>query len=317
VQASGAFSETPVKLRSSIPGFWQKIGVFFSSPVMRYALPALVVTTVIAISLLALRQERPVMVAQHQTSTPEPNTGSAEKPTASLVQTPTPRTETRVGSGSNAAATNDKTSAPAGRSENAKTTSGSDFVDKAPEFKDAGAAPPPTSPSETSISQPTFAPEPKAGALASGRMVPADAMKKAQTEEQTVDRVAQQRERDEYEVNALNRAEANQSASKAKAPSGPRRVGGLMADQRADRGTDKNEAGDKEQTRSISGRRFRRQGNAWIDTSYDSSRATINLTRGSEQFRALVADEPEIRTIANTLSGEVLVVWKGKAYRIR
>jgi hypothetical protein len=41
------------------------------------------------------------------------------------------------------------------------------------------------------------------------------------------------------------------------------------------------------------------------------------MTRGSERFRALVADEPEIRQIAEQLSGEFIVVWKGRAYRIR
>jgi hypothetical protein len=41
------------------------------------------------------------------------------------------------------------------------------------------------------------------------------------------------------------------------------------------------------------------------------------MARGSEQFRALVADEPEIKKIAEQLDGEVIVVWKGRAYRIR
>lgn len=70
------------------------------------------------------------------------------------------------------------------------------------------------------------------------------------------------------------------------------------------------------ETRSIAGRRFRRRGSAWVDTSYNSSQATINVTRGSEQYRALVADEPELRRIAQQLDGEVIVVWKGRAYRI-
>jgi hypothetical protein len=70
------------------------------------------------------------------------------------------------------------------------------------------------------------------------------------------------------------------------------------------------------ETRSAGGRRFRRQGNAWIDTAYNSSRATINVARGSEQYRALIADEPAIGNIANQLGGEVIIVWKGRAYRI-
>jgi hypothetical protein len=68
--------------------------------------------------------------------------------------------------------------------------------------------------------------------------------------------------------------------------------------------------------RSVGGRTFRRQGKAWVDTAYSSSRATVNVSRGSEQYRALVADEPTLRTIAEQLGGEVVVVWKGRAYRI-
>ena len=70
------------------------------------------------------------------------------------------------------------------------------------------------------------------------------------------------------------------------------------------------------ETRSVGGRQFRRQGSAWVDTAYNSSRSTINMARGSEQYRALVADEPALRSIAEQLSGEIIVVWKGKAYRI-
>jgi hypothetical protein len=74
---------------------------------------------------------------------------------------------------------------------------------------------------------------------------------------------------------------------------------------------------DEAETTSISGHRFRKQGAIWIDVAYKSSHDTVNVTRGSEQYRALVADEPGIRTIAEQLRGEVIVVWKGRAYRIR
>lgn len=71
------------------------------------------------------------------------------------------------------------------------------------------------------------------------------------------------------------------------------------------------------ETRSVAGRRFRKQGGVWTDTAYDSSRETTSLRRGSEQYRALIADEPEIKRIADELDGEIIVVWKGRAYRIR
>jgi len=55
----------------------------------------------------------------------------------------------------------------------------------------------------------------------------------------------------------------------------------------------------------------------WIDMAYNTSTPTTNINRGSEQYRALIGDEPGLKTIAEQLSGEVIVVWKGKAYRIR
>ena len=77
------------------------------------------------------------------------------------------------------------------------------------------------------------------------------------------------------------------------------------------------EAQTDEETRTIAGRRFRKERGIWTDTAYDSSTATVNMARDSEQFRALVADEPAIGTIAKQLDGELIVVWKGRAYRIR
>ena len=70
-------------------------------------------------------------------------------------------------------------------------------------------------------------------------------------------------------------------------------------------------------TRTVAGRKFRRDGDAWVDTAYNSSQSATVVRRNSEQFRALVADEPELRRIADALGGEVTVVWKGRAYRIR
>jgi hypothetical protein len=69
-------------------------------------------------------------------------------------------------------------------------------------------------------------------------------------------------------------------------------------------------------TREVAGHHFRREGGAWIDSVYNSQRI-INVARGSEQFRALAADEPSIRQIAEELAGEVIVVLSGRAYRIR
>src|SRR6185436_3226489 len=70
-------------------------------------------------------------------------------------------------------------------------------------------------------------------------------------------------------------------------------------------------------TRSVAGRRFQKKGGVWIDTAYDSSKDVMTVTRGSEGYRTLVADEPSIKTIADELDGEIIVVWKSRTYRIR
>src|SRR5713226_3179164 len=67
------------------------------------------------------------------------------------------------------------------------------------------------------------------------------------------------------------------------------------------------------ETRSVAGRKFRRQGNAWVDTRFKSSMWITKVARGSDEFRAL---DSEVRSIAEQLGGEVIVVRKGKAYRI-
>ncbi|MDT5060455.1 MAG: hypothetical protein QOH63_914 [Acidobacteriota bacterium] len=73
--------------------------------------------------------------------------------------------------------------------------------------------------------------------------------------------------------------------------------------------------GRSSETRSVGGHKFRKQGSAWVDTAYKSSLSTTNVARGSEQYRALVADEPSLRAITQQLGGEVIVVWKSRAYR--
>ncbi|HEV2881050.1 MAG TPA: zf-HC2 domain-containing protein [Pyrinomonadaceae bacterium] len=71
------------------------------------------------------------------------------------------------------------------------------------------------------------------------------------------------------------------------------------------------------ETRTVAGRKFRRQGDAWVDTAYNAGQSYTVVRRNSEQFRALVADEPQLRHIAGALDGDVTVVWKGRAYRFR
>jgi hypothetical protein len=66
-------------------------------------------------------------------------------------------------------------------------------------------------------------------------------------------------------------------------------------------------------TTSAGGKTFRRTDNVWYDTAY-GNQATTNVTRGTSEYKKL---DKDLRVIAENLGGTVVVVWKGKAYRIR
>ena len=63
----------------------------------------------------------------------------------------------------------------------------------------------------------------------------------------------------------------------------------------------------------VSGRTFERKQGVWYDSSYQGH-PTINVRRGSDEFKRLDAG---LRSIANSLSGTIVVVWGSKAYRIQ
>jgi hypothetical protein len=67
------------------------------------------------------------------------------------------------------------------------------------------------------------------------------------------------------------------------------------------------------ETRSVGGRKFRKQGNSWVDVKFKSSMTLKSISRGSSEFADL---DSGLRSIAQQISGEIIVVWKGKAYLI-
>ena len=72
-----------------------------------------------------------------------------------------------------------------------------------------------------------------------------------------------------------------------------------------------------EESRAVAGHRFRRAGGAWVDVNYKTSMSSTGVRRGTDAYRALVADIPELGRVAEQLGGEVIVVVRGRAYRIR
>jgi hypothetical protein len=68
------------------------------------------------------------------------------------------------------------------------------------------------------------------------------------------------------------------------------------------------------ETRSVGGHKFRRQASGWIDQKFKSSMAMKSISRGSDEFKEL---DSGLRSIAQQLSGQLVVVWKGQAYLIK
>jgi hypothetical protein len=126
---------------------------------------------------------------------------------------------------------------------------------------------------------------------------------------------------------ARDRADKQDGTFARNAPPPPAATAAKRTRREMDRGQDETRpaqdaergegAGAAAETRNVGGRKFRRQGAAWVDTAYRAGQSQTIVRRNSEQFRALVADEPELRRIAAALGGDVTVVWKGRAYRFR
>jgi hypothetical protein len=80
------------------------------------------------------------------------------------------------------------------------------------------------------------------------------------------------------------------------------------------RKSDKAGRAQSDEITSAGGRKFRRVGGIWVDLKFKSSMSLTTVSRASGDFAAL---DSKLRSIAQQLGGEVVVVWKGKAYRIR
>ena len=327
------------------PTSWRKwLGAIFSPPVLRYGVPALALFAVIIVAIVATRSQREAAsVAQNKdgsgysapadapglskagntaaTGTAQNHSNSNAAPFSEqqsqtqpvVVGTPLPATSAPLEEAAPAVSQNTVAKPATSQADDAKDKSG-EFVGGKREQDEVAAAAPPPAPKSPVLSAPAATePEnrdrreaqkeskvaekgddalPMNGRAAGGVIV----NKKMETNE---DREGAGR----TTSTTTARSTQNQVRRKpsAAAKSGP-----------ADMATEKERSAE---TRNVGGRYFQRQGSAWVDTAYNSSRSTTNIRRGSEQYRALVADEPGLRTIAEQLGGEVLVVWKSRAYR--
>jgi hypothetical protein len=280
-------------------GFRKFLASLFTPMVLRYAAPALGLILVAAIGFVVLRSNQPERYVAQNTAT-ETQQQPVASPAASYTD--------RYGDGASKTAptsaqvdekrkeTNQPAQpAPVPNAPPAVTRVEADVAkDKAvdqpkPEEQPASAANEPPPPAKTAPSTPEQSPQ----AAAETVKVQPVAQEKKEL------RVAQREDKD-------NLARAKKPADAVSATSGA--SGKFQVDGVADMKTD---------TRTVAGRRFRKHSGVWVDTAYDSSKDAVTLARDSEQYRALVADEPAIKTIAEQLEGEIIVVWKGHTYRIR
>ena len=288
-------------------GFRKFLASLFTPMVLRYAAPALGLIVVAAIGFVVLRRNQPDrFVAQNTETAPQ------QKPVASpaaltdsyadSVTAPSPERldEERKQKNQPAQPAPPPNMPPSVTSVDAEVSKDKAVAQPKPEEQPAPAANEPapvkTAPAATPEQSPRAA-ETEA-AKNEVRVQSADASQK--------EKKLRDEEREDRKKDSDNFARARKPADSVSAPA----TG-------AARGMQSGGADLSANTRSVAGRRFRKQGSVWVDTAYDSSKDAVTLSRSSEQYRALVADEPAIKTIADQLEGEIIVVWKGHTYRIR
>jgi hypothetical protein len=292
--------------------FWQSLTALFSLPVLRYALPAVLLTGVLAIGLLALRDQRQTdLVAVNQPAAP----------TAPVVQS-TEQTGNSAASSAPSSATQQPVAdanAPSSAPRNSQDPA-TGLISQTTPAKPGGITTDGVTAKEVrelpvvvgGVAQPAYAPEPPPPPKTSN-----EADKKSEaSKEGMFDRAAARRNEDEPKLASKDDSPTHGPSRSRSMSTVSRRDADSADGGRAVSNAEKKSVAEEVETRSVSGRRFRRQGNAWIDTAYDGSPNAMSVGRGSEQFRALMADEPGLRAIQQ-LGGEVVVVWKNRAYRFR
>lgn len=330
--------------------WWKRLGGFFSPMTLRYAAFALVLISVAGVVFLVTRRpQESSLIAQSNTTNPVPesavrppgevtsgnplqsegnNNAPASKPSPSPQNSPfadqpakpdQPRPETVAAAPPQPAKESDVISNPgivaSKRAEPAPT-------EPAPSY--APPPPPVVSQRQDSVTREQQSQLSSAQAAGGRKSGPADQFK-------TVDKTVRSSDVSKDGVDnedrvrlAANRAPASKRGGEEKLK-GPRRD--MDSNAALNRNADersRNVAGNATQsittedkpveTRSAGGRKFRRQGNSWVDLKYKPSMPVKSIARGSSEFNEL---DSGLRSLVQQLGGQVLVVWKGKAYSIR
>ncbi|HEX7331853.1 MAG TPA: zf-HC2 domain-containing protein [Pyrinomonadaceae bacterium] len=285
----------------------------FSPMVLRYAVPALGLVIVAAIGVVVLRNEGTVNYApvaeRREEAQPAQGRVAVTQPSSSPEETRPGFTDTAKSVNKSAAP--DNTGAATGAAA-PPPPNAAPIVSITTEVQDAAKK------VEQQRADTKEAPAPKPTPTTED-LKKADADERKQPAENAVvvaNEPAAEKAKSQETKAATDAAAASPASARSRDDTSLSALGGV-----ATRRARREDAGEKDQDeaviRTVAGRRFRKQGNVWIDTDHSSSRVVTSVARGSEQYRALVADEPSIKQIADALDGEIIVVWKGRAYRIR
>ncbi|MFN2578512.1 MAG: hypothetical protein ABR607_12570 [Pyrinomonadaceae bacterium] len=306
---------------------WQMLAGLFAVPLLRYAAFAAALLIVAGVAFIALRPrpERSALVAGSQSEQQQPV--KALKPTQTNSSPGQAATPTRAASplqSADSSGQNPKRDESRVAENTTPPSSPMKEIDgfaKAPEKKAEEPA--------VAQSQP-YAPAPPGDTQTAARAQPGAGVVTMSDSRKAADKLASgERERDMKDSGRADdgtRTSGRPATAMRRGPDekskGPSRNMNVMTNnQNANeaptdspktwRGVASTEA--SSQTRSVGGRKFRRQGNAWIDQKFKSSMPLKKISRGSEEFAAL---DSSVRSIAQQLGGEIIVVSKGKAFLI-
>lgn len=305
--------ETP---KVSAPSVLRKLfASLFTPMVLRYAAPALGLIVVAAIGFIVVRRDQrgsPDYVTQATQNEQRPAAQSAAETAAADNESASKTAPSPEGFRDRQKSTLHAESGPA-PPPNAAPVVGSIQTEVS---KDAAAAQPKADQKQQTSANEPPAPKPVATPGETVRAAEAEAKTAAVQSAPAAAAPAAERTQRAQQREDRKTGDFSSTANKKAEPTDSVRTAGAGSVARLQTGRDDNKAQSGE-TRSVAGRRFRKQGSVWIDTAYDASKDPMTLTRGSERYRAIIADEPELKRIADELDGEIIVVWKGRAYRIR
>lgn len=329
--------------------WWKSLSGFFSPLTLRYAAFAVVLVAVVGVVFLVTRQQRESNFIARNESTNQAQV-SAVRPADAAP--PAGLNQSEKGNADRSAATSTAAASPIVNKPESKVAEDSaqpkapppkpeqETTTTSPMLAAKKAAEP-----ATAESSPAYAPPPpgeitRAGTISNERQnIPRDVASGPRKSESLSDKSkmidrsrAGEMPKDSRADDGSYRAGLNQPRANIQREADEKAAPGRDADTRASRNRDakesrpqasatqsaatgsRNASEEAPETRSAGGRKFRRQGNGWVDMKFKSSMTLKSISRGSSEFDAL---DSGLRSIAQQISGQVIVVWKNKAYLIR